>query len=269
MIDIIIFSKNRPLQLYALLESLYSLTDAKDTASVTVIHKYDDPYEKSLSELKEKFNHVNFIQQADFKKDTLAAIFASTNQHCAFLVDDIVFKTGVSFKDIVNLISANDGVLTFSMRLGLHLNFCYPSNSDQPVPNGNVINEIFVWEWTNGKGDWGYPISLDGHVLRKHDVLKWTSRINFNNPNQYEDYMQATAKMEKIPTHCVCHTSSIIVNLPLNRVQSEYQNRCGDISPEELLEIWQQGKKIDVKAVYKINNTSAHFPISIPLTERN
>jgi hypothetical protein len=269
MIDIIIYSKNRPLQLYALLESLYALTDAVTATNVSVIYKYDDPYRDCIAELQTKFNAVKFIQQEDFRRDTLTTLITSTNQFCTFLVDDIIFKSGVSFNDIEHLLSSNPSVLTFSMRMGLHLNYCYPTNTHQPIPNGTTINEIFVWDWTQASGDWAYPVSLDGHIFKKSDILKWTSKINFSNPNQLEDYLQNAFKIDAVSKQCVCHARSLIVNLPLNRVQNEYKNRCGEISVEELYDIWIKGKKIDTQTVVNINNNSAHYPTNIAIVERN
>lgn len=269
MTDVIVYSKNRPLQLYALLESMYVMTDAKESADVTVIYKYDEAYLPCLEELRTKFSGVRFLHQEDFRKDTLTTLITSVNQYSTFLVDDIIFKSGVSFKDIESLLSTNPNILTFSMRMGLHLNLCYPTNSYQPIPNGNVVNEIFVWDWTQASGDWAYPVSLDGHIFKKSDVLKWASRINFTNPNQFEDYLQHSFKMDSVEKHCVCHTNSIIVNLPLNRVQDEYKNRCGELSAEELLSIWNSRKKIDTQSIAKLHNNSAHYPINIPIVERN
>jgi hypothetical protein len=245
------------------------MTDAKESADVTVVYKYDDSYLKSIDEIRAKFNTARFVQQDDFRRDTMTSLITSTNQYCTFLVDDIIFKSGVSFNDIENLIASNPDVLTFSMRMGLHLNHCYPTNSHQPIPNGNVINELFIWDWTQAEGDWGYPVSLDGHIFKKSDVLKWASKINFSNPNQFEDYLQHAFKTDNVGRHCVCHTNSIIVNLPLNRVQDEYKNRCGEMSSEELLAVWNDNRKIDTSAIFKINNTSAHFPMSISLAKRN
>ena len=270
MIDVVIFSKNRPLQLYSLLESMYALTDADGSANVTVIHKYDESYSSALNELCFKFEKVKFMAQSDFKKDTLMSLFSSLNRFCVFLVDDIVFKRGISFNDITHLLNNNPSILTFSLRMGLHLNFCYPTSTIQPIPDGNITSELFVWDWTKSQGDWNYPVSLDGHVFRKQDILTWSSRITFDNPNQFEDYLQRSFKVDNTSTHCVCSTESVIINIPINRVQNEYKNRCEEIDPAKLLDIWNDGKKIDFKMLCNVTNTSAHFPItSLPVTERN
>lgn len=267
MIDVIIFSKNRPLQLYALLESLFSYTDASHVANVAVVYAYDDLYTEALEEVSSKFSNIVFIKQSNFKQDVASALFSSTNDYCTFLVDDIIFKNTISLNNIVELLKNNPGLLTYSMRMGLHLNFCYPINKEQPIPDGSVISQTFVWNWMNAQGDWNYPLSLDGHVFKKSDVMSWISKINFKNPNQLEDFMQH-AKTLGLPQHCACHVFSSIVNVPINRVQNEYANRCGEVDPASLLDVWRAGKKIDIEHTFKIINDSAHYPINIKIVDR-
>ncbi len=52
-----------------------------------------------------------------------------------------------------------------------------------------------------------------------------------------------------------------IVNLPLNRVQSECANiSMKEFSAQMLLDIFNQGLKIALEPLYKIDNKSAHMP---------
>ena len=264
MIDIVIFSKNRPMQLFALLDSMSKLTDHEKAANITVVYKYDEKYVPAIEQIKQEFSKFSFKEQANFKNDVTNVLASTFNRFCTFLVDDIVFKEPISFANVCQLLETNSSVLNFSMRMGTHLNFCYPINSPQPIPDGMIQNGMFVWQWRNAQGDWGYPLSLDGHVFRKNDITRWISRIEFSNPNQLEDRMQI-AKMENLETHCVCTTTSCIVNLPINRVQDEYKNRCGDEDPEVLLGLWNEGKRINIDAILGLNNTSAHFPMPLAL----
>lgn len=267
MIDIVIFSKNRPLQLYSFLESMDHYTDHKNAANVSVIFKYDDEYLNSLDELKGKFPSVNFVKQEDFKSD-LSSCLSGRNSFCTFFVDDIIFKRKFSFEEVCAVLAPNPGILTFSMRMGLHLNFCYPTRENQPIPDGFTQQGFFVWDWKSGQGDWSYPISVDGHFFRKDDFMSWIKMIDFTNPNQLEDRLQFVKSLN-LSSRCICSTSSSIVNLPVNRVQNEYKNRSEEESPEVLKKYWDDGKKIDFLKLSNINNNSAHFPAKIELAERN
>lgn len=266
MIDTVIFSRNRPLQLFALLESLHFYTDFKESSKISVIFKYDDEYLDSLQEIREKFSHINFINQGNFKQDVVSCLEGS-NRFCTFFVDDIVFKRSCAALTVCGILDSNPGILTFSLRMGTHLNYCYPTGESQPIPDGNVQSGFFIWDWRRGSGDWGYPISVDGHVFRKDQFLSWLEPISFNNPNQFEDRLQIAKQMAK-NFGCVCMTSSCIVNLPINRVQDEYKNKSGEELPENLKKSWDAGQKIDFLMFSNINNSSAHFPSSIRLVER-
>ena len=50
MIDFLIFSRNRPLQLHSLLASMSKYISGN--YSVSVLHRYDDDYQESLNEIK-------------------------------------------------------------------------------------------------------------------------------------------------------------------------------------------------------------------------
>lgn len=267
MIDIVSFSRNRPLQLYSFLESLEDNTDARFSSNVSVIYRYDDPFLEGLGEVKNKFGWVNFINQDNMRNDVLVELEKSKNEFCVFFVDDIIIKDSVSFSSVCETIKTNPGILTFSLRMGLNLDFCYPTSSPQPIPDGIIRSGLFAWDWRSGQGDWGYPMSVDGHIFRKSEMISWISSISFQNPNQFEDRLQPFKSMnEKV--FCACYTMSKIVNLPMNRVQDEYKNRSEEMRAEDLLEWWNEGKKIDVESLMKIKNNSAHFPVKIKLKER-
>ena len=266
MIDVVIFSKNRPLQLYSLLESLDRNTDARESSKISVIYRYDTHYLDEIEEIKSDFPFISFIDQKNFKEDVLTCL-NSNNEFCTFFVDDIIFKDSVRFSDICQILSLNPSILMFSLRMGLHLNFCYPTRSPQRIPDGIVQNGLFAWDWRSGEGDWSYPFSVDGHVFRKSEIMKYINEMQFANPNQFEDRLQIL-KNVNLPTNCASFTASKIVNIPLNRVQSEYKNRSEEESPEKLLEYWKSGKKINIDSISDLNNVSAHNPVVLDLVSR-
>jgi hypothetical protein len=265
MIDLIVFSKDRPLQLYAFLESLHGLTDAKTIGNVHVIHRYADENRQYLREIERTFDGVRFVEQSDIKNDVLNILRTSPNDYCSFFVDDIVFKLENSFMSILLFLFSNDNILKFSLRMGLNLNHCYPTNSRQPIPSGRVEDDVFIWNYVGASGDWGYKISLDGDVFKKESVIKWSEPLEFGSPNQYESCLQSVGTAV---TDCACFVKSTIVNLPMSCVQNEYKNRNAGMSNEMLLQSWREGKKIDIAALYGIANPSAHYLAPFYLVDR-
>ena len=153
MIDFMVFSKNRAIQLHALLESTQLYLDKNDV-NISVLYRYDDEHLSGLNELCKLFPSVTFIKETNFKGH-VTDFLSTCSDLCAFLTDDIIFKDHVDVKQISEIMKSNTNVLTFSLRLGLHIKDCYALNSEQPVPMGNVYPpNLFVWEWRNAKMDW-------------------------------------------------------------------------------------------------------------------
>lgn len=267
MIDALIFSRNRPLQLHCLLSSLKENSNIPEN-KITVLHRYDEEYEEGLQDVKKNHDKVNFLKEENFEtqvKDYLK----KEDQYCVFFVDDIIVKDQINFEIPCKVLEANPDVLCFSMRLGLHLTTCYPAASSQVVPNGTVNLQMFIWKWSGSSFDWGYPMSVDGHVFRRSELEGWISHLKFNNPNQFESAMQEIPRIFAIPQAMVCHVGSKIFNNPANRVQDEFKNRSeSSVSTKELNEIWLSGQEIDYSVYKAWPNPAAHTPVEFQLKRR-
>ena len=67
----------------------------------------------------------------------------------------------------------------------------------------------------------------------------------------------------------LCYECSKIVNLPINKVQTTYNNRSMEtLKPEDLLHLFEQGKKIDIKPLRGIKNRSAHMEYTLSFITR-
>lgn len=267
MIDTLIFSRNRPLQLHCLLSSLREYSNLPK-GKVVVLHKYDTEYTEGLEEVKKSHSEVNFLEETDFESQ-VKEYMKLGEKYCVFFVDDIVVKDQIDFSIPCRVLDANPDILCFSLRLGLHLTDCYPANSKQNIPNGNVNSQMFVWGWRGSPFDWGYPLSVDGHVFRRSELEGWTSHLKFKNPNQFESALQEIPRTFAIPQGAVCHINSKIFNNPLNRVQDEFKNRAEtSITTQELNKIWLSGQEIDYSVFRGWHNPAAHTPVDFQLRKR-
>jgi len=267
MLDVMIFSKNRPLQLDCLLTSLEKLTNI-EMKNVYVLHKYEKEFKEGLNILKDIHKDVNFIEEDNFESQ-VKLFLMNGQKFCTFFVDDIIIKEEIDYRVPCNVLENNPQVLTFSFRLGTHLTYCYPVSSSQPVPNGNINSQFFVWDWRKSPLDWGYPFSLDGHIFRRSEFEGWSSHLKFSNPNQFESELQKIPKIYKLPELACCYLLSRAFNAPLNRVQDEFKNRNEGMSVEDLYSEWMRGKKIDSDSLVGFINRAAHHPVSISLKDRS
>lgn len=264
MIDILIFSKDRACQLDLLLSSLKE--KVKSVSNVTVLFlSSNESFTKAYQICQDEHPGINFIREVNFKHQVDSWINDPKRSFASMmLVDDIVFKQDLDLNEISNLLYHNNHILCYSPRLGLHLTDCYTMNEKNvSAPNGNLINEYFAWDWTTGKLDWNYPLSVDGHVFRTSELASWITYLNFNNPNTLEAAMQQVQFHVVLQQTMICNRISKLVNIPMNRVQNTFQNRFGEVSHVELNEKYLDNNRIDRSYYYSIINKGCHEDLPI------
>ena len=255
----LVFSKNRAYQLDAFLNT--AKYNAKiEPADISVLYKYDSIYENQLNDLISSHKQVNFIKEEKFREQVIDWC-RNTEDLVSFATDDALFTRDLQEKKISEVMK-HDEVLTFSLRMGLHLDFCYPINSKQKIPNGNIQNEMFFWQWPGCDGDWSYPLSVDGHVFRKEDAVEILKNIDFNNPNVLEANMQQFCHI--VSNRIIaCHVNSRYFNSPVNIVQTFFDNRHGNVTSQEFARFYDEGYRFDAKDVLNFFNKSAHEEFNI------
>jgi hypothetical protein len=219
--DLIIFSFDRPLQLYALLESIEKYITGLD--QIMVIYRVsNDDYNAAYEQVYRSFPSTLFIKQGvnpqgDFKPLTVKSFLNSPCKYILFAVDDIVVKDYVNINECIDALK-QVGAYGFYLRLGKNLSDCYPANHKQRVPQLiEVPNNIYAWRFSQGEYDWGYPNTVDMTLYRKEDIASDLVSLPYCNPNTFEGMWAGN-----------CHKVLQIVNLPLNRVQQDYQNRANE-----------------------------------------
>ena len=270
--DVVIFSYNRPMQLYALLESMEACVDG--VGQMHVIYRADtDAFTSAYDDVAADFDYVLFEKQAatprtDFKPLTMRATFDSPSDYVIFAVDDIVVKDYVDLSQSIELLEQEKAYGVY-LRLGLHLNWNYPWNQAQSLPSTRCIgDDVHAWTFSQGHHDWGYPNTVDMTLYRKQDIHDDFNRLSFTNPNTLEGSWAGLARKIMHRTG-LCYALSKMVNLPLNRVQHTYHNRHMDeYSAQELLAIFNSGKKMDIAPLWQIENGGAHMEYSPTFTER-
>ena len=257
--DIVCFSYDRPLQLYAFLESVERYV--KNYGEVKVIWRASsDAYEKGYALVKEKFPAVTFIQQndksakKDFKKLVMKATFEG-NPYITFATDDLVVKDDIDFsRDIRELEKTQMHALFY--RLGKHVDYCYMAKERQAIPPlSKVGDDLFAWQYKQATHDWSYPHSVDFTLYRKRDIEDQFKQIACTYPNDLEALWD---QMGNLKQYGLCHAESKIVNFPLN-VSNNYNEALKEYPVELLLDIFMSGKKIDLGPVHKIENRSPHM----------
>lgn len=256
-VDLVIFSCNRPLQLYASLETLKKQT--KNLTNTFVLYRVDaQSYEDAYNEVRKNFPDVIFVKQGksprqDFRPLLMACFHATSNPYIIFSVDDCVVTEPFDFNDCVEALEKTNAY-AFYLRSGrnqTHDSFNY--NLVRVPPLTKVTNLAYQFNFDQGSADWNYPHSLVMAIYRKADIVGFYTNNNYSSPNTLEGNWAATRPKNRMG---LCFEKSTVTMIPLNLVQTDWQNPYFNyFSVEVLLKKWQEGLKMDVRPFFGLNYT--------------
>jgi len=262
-VDIVIFSFDRPLQLFALIESIQNNVSGINEIHV-IYRSSSDKYRQEYNNVFKTFpiiiHHIQGPNQLfDFKRLLLKVIFESISHYVVFAVDDNIVKEGINLIECTYYMEKYNAY-GFFLRLGTHLTFNYPNNCNQPLPPlAQVEPCLYQWRFGEALYDWGYPHTVDMTIYRKKDIYPIFQILDYDNPNYLEGNWNLLAYTATNKTG-LCFERSKIVNLPLNRVQQTFTNRSmNEYSTADLLDIFKRGKKMDIGPLQGFINKSAHM----------
>lgn len=271
--NIIVFSKDRAMQLELFLRSfaiyVYNFHRYKINVLYTYSNKsYKEGYDKLIKEIGVNIPYfyqaaycmsIKFILENDFRKNVIELVNPN-KKYTVFFVDDDIFKNQVDFYDRQMDIFNNDPkILCRSLRLHPNLTYCYTQKTKMRKPEF-LADNVFYWKKTDI--DYGYPMSVDGHIFRTKEIFPLIKKIDFINPNTFEGYMAVNPlTLPKM----ICYDTSIIVNNPVNMVQTNNENYHGNISQAYLNKMFLKGYKISLENIAGIENISCHQEIEFKL----
>ena len=278
LLNVIIFSKDRPAQLDALLRSIRERVEGWEKRSLwSVVFATSTPeFARGYHIIRTEHlsGALEFIDERS-RSGGFKSIVVETMQRqhqangapwCMFLVDDMIFKTlwPLDGGKPMRRLKSDPMVLCLSLRMCRRYDYCYSLRQRMKPPFMALFGR---WNWRNAGGDWGYPMSVDGHIFRYDDIFPLVQQIEFENPNTFESKLD----QNRINTRplMTCYAESVVVNLPVNRVQNEYNNRVGEkygVSAEELNESFLAGKRVSLASIYALkDNRSCHHELPLQL----
>lgn len=255
----VIFSKDRPMQLYGLLTSY--LNYVANPVPVIVIYSsqnknLNNGYLDVIKYFKKIKANINFInEKKSFKQALLEVLSKVCEDKILFLVDDIIFINSVDF-DIFEKINTKTQILSLRHSPFLKRSFTTKTNHSPPsFKKFRFSDELLEFDWFKSGGEWSDPWSLDGQLLNTSEVLLIANCSHYKAPNSFEIALKAFNDIV-INRKGLCFNESKILNLPINKVQNEVNNISGNISVNFLLDKWNQGYCIDT-SIFK-----GHVPLS-------
>jgi len=141
--------------------------------------------------------------------------------------------------------------------MGRHINHCYQFDQPQAVPPSQLLSVgIYAWDIETGELDWGFPNSLDMTLFKKSSLKKAFLESKYKTPNSLE-FVWAKEYAPKKAIGLYFERSKL-VNIPMNIVGKTGNPHMNYLNTEELLAKFNQGLKIDIEPLYKVENNSPH-----------
>lgn len=262
--NVIVFSKDRPLQLDAYLESLLFFSNLT-SSQITIIYRESQaiPYNKVI----QRFNDCVWIKESNFDLDLRNAVSVSDN-YIMFGCDDVVFTGQLNLNECIEYLSAHNEVFGLSLRLGVNI-----------LPHPKFINNssgFRVWDWAKTNvPHYNYPWELDATIYRKSDVQNIIVKIsNIKSPNFLESLVADRAEA-LIPKKLLAsqNSRSKAIVITVNRVQETHPNVVDetiDYSIERLYDLYEKHDcKINFRAISNMPSSRIHVGAEYMVFEKN
>lgn len=245
MIEVIVFSHRRQLQLHAYLESL--IKNVYPRPKIHVIYPSNDDYTLIQSNFKRP---APTLAPAQFHREhngfdaTFRDVIDSVeSRYMMFGCDDVTWTREVDMFRVCRAITPD--VIGFSLRLGDHIK---PKRVDHHAPKERK------WKWIEKTHHWGYPFELMGTVYRTSDIDDLLALMpKIGHPN----HLESTGNAHFISLMCgrrpymLRNENASCLAQAVNVVQRKKTAAHGGTDQEDpdLLQAqYQQGFRLDWKA---------------------
>ena len=241
-VNVVIFSKDRAMQLDALIRSIEVY--APFLLPVRVVYKAStNDFLRGYQLIGEKgivwFSEPSYDRGFDraFKN-----ALRSDSSLLMMLVDDDIF-----FRPMPEIKSVERG-RAYAPRLGKNCTSCYPIDKPQK----------------EGEYDFACTMSVDGHVYPAEDIMPWLLSRIFTDPNDIENQLY-----DKVFPVLDYAEHSCLVGIPHNRVGVlNTINRQGHGSPVEMNNLFLGGFQINFNAMDFSSVTACHQEIPFVFERR-
>jgi hypothetical protein len=269
MLNVIIFSKNRAMQLDLLLQSILLNFNVEDYTLNILYKSSNDEYNRGYNTIRDLYPQFKYKKEESFKQDLLSLF--NDSKYTVFLTDDdIIYQSFKLNNDELHNIFMLTNANCFSLRLGLNTKHCYTQqklNSLEEFKTHNfyydtdLIEPVISWKVGDGTNDYSYPMSVDGHIFKTEYIKNLCEILEYGNPNFFEAMLSNFGRNEMIISS---YKNSKLVNSPINRVQETFKNLSGmkySYSSEDLNEMYLDGLILNLEKMNFNEITGCHQEI--------
>jgi hypothetical protein len=231
MINIVIFSKDRACQLELCIRTVIEKLHIPFKIYVQYITS-SSLFEDGYIKLIQSHTDIIFIKEKYVKQTLICLLQSLQNKHVLFLTDDDVFINDVTqteFDTVFTKYEMDINIHSLSFRMNPTIDYCYPAKKHMKKPDCFLEQEKYlVWDWTKCELHmcWGYPMAINSHLYRIHEILPIIERNEFKNINELEARINSNRFRNK--PLLLSFTESKLFNIQNNFVK-EFNNH-NDVS---------------------------------------
>lgn len=271
MLQIIIFSFNRALQLDTLVDTLMKNWKEPIFNVDILYNSSNEKFQQGYNQLINKYSNYNIIKfhkeshipdrwnlyelsnirnlvrifkygnkikpKSNFRSLCVKIMEQNTAKHIMFMTDDAMFIRKVEIgKDIFNWIDKEPKKRQFSLRCGVNMN---EYNANKIKLQKNVLHWNFYE--CNKNSNWGYPFSVDAHIYSKEIIISLFKKYIFSNPNTLEGVINTQVYRKKLLEEGKSSNKTYLLSYPINMVQTVAANESLGIDCKMLNNLYLDG----------------------------
>lgn len=242
--DLVIISKDRPMQLFSFLESLYKYATNFDQIYV-YFKATDHTFAKGYRVVQNYFPKVIFQQEEETEfEDFLAKVFEpSSKDYIVFAEDKLILKDMVDLRSAITLLEQT-GAYSFLFHLGLNI-------SELPATIIPVGKGCFIWPFSMGQEDWVRSNNFHMSLYRKQDVEQYLNFMTFTTADEFCSKWQKSLEIGGLG---LCYKDSRVVEAPMRITRVESGEKITLYTDRELNDRLLEGLKIDIFPLYQYEN---------------
>jgi len=251
--NVVIFSKDRAMQLELLLRSIQMFFINYEDSDISIIYTYsNNDYKASYKKLVKMYPEFDFKLEYNFKQQLCDVIY--DEPYTVFFTDDAVFKSKFDIDEIDK--EFHDNICALSLMLGKNINYAYEEEREIKQPQFYYpyppTHFRLAWDWKSADIDFNYPMSVIGCIWRTKDIKPKLLELDYDKAWNVESALKSSP-IDK--SKMTCYKESKVVHIA-NNVVSPCGNKSGGGDVEILNKKFLNGERIVWK---KINNNSVHF----------
>jgi hypothetical protein len=217
----------------------------------------NEEYKRGYDMVVERFKTFSFVKESNFYDDTLRLSLKPEYGCLLWLVDDCIMKNIFERDSVFERFVSDDTVGVYNLRMTPTMSFMtdFPDDVPRPFPEFGADN---TWEWKRAiDTDWCYPMTMDGHMYKTKDMMRYLKSIPcFGPPPSFDCIMWQNPLPHNI---MICNSQQKILGIVPNRVQTGCPNRHGHFSTEYMNNMWLSGKQIDLNYLFGLSENYGKY----------